>query len=76
MHTYRIMHPEYATVTPERIYTWYTDAVANGEVNDYGSVSPDRAANILHEAGLITLANATLPGAIGVPFVDSYDGSR
>jgi hypothetical protein len=37
--------------------TWYADAVANDEVEDLHPTTAGQAANLLHEAGLITLTS-------------------
>lgn len=52
---FRIMYPERRVVSDEMMCVWYSDAVANGEVEDNGFVSAREAAKLLHEAGLITL---------------------
>jgi hypothetical protein len=52
---FRLIYPEKRVVTPECILTWYTDAVANEQVEDNGAISAHRAAMLLHANGLITL---------------------
>lgn len=56
MSYYTILYPEARVVSDKQILTWYSDAVANEQVDDAGSVSAEQAASILHEAGLITLS--------------------
>lgn len=51
---FRLIYPERRVVTPECMLTWYTDAVANGQIEDQGAVSAHTAARLLHQAGLIT----------------------
>jgi len=55
MYQFRILYPERRVVSAEKILTWYQDAVANGEVDDLGAVSAIIAAQLLHEAGIITV---------------------
>lgn len=55
MSTFRILYPERRVVSSEQVMTWYTDALANEEVEDLGPCSAHQAAQALHEAGLITL---------------------
>lgn len=52
---FRVIWPERTVVTPEKILSWYRDAVDNRELPDAGAVSAHQAAQALHEAGLITL---------------------
>lgn len=55
----RIIYPEKRVVSDEKMCVWYSDAVANGQVEDIGPVSAYKAALHLHRAGLITLSDAT-----------------
>jgi hypothetical protein len=55
---FRIIYPERRIVSNELLLTWYTDAVANGQVDDLGACSATQAACALHRAGLITLRDA------------------
>src|ERR1700722_5452729 len=50
-----ILYPERRVVSTHPLARWYTDAVANGQVEDCGPCSVQAAANALHQAGLITL---------------------
>ena len=53
---FKIIYPEARVVDGAQIIRWYQDAVANGEVENYGlTPAPETAATLLHEAGLITL---------------------
>ena len=57
MKVYSILYPERRVVDEKTITTWYSDALANNELDlPHDSVSdPDEQARALDEAGLITL---------------------
>jgi hypothetical protein len=56
--TFFLLYPERKVVTATRILGWYSDALADGEVEGESDVDAFEAARILDEAGLITLGRA------------------
>lgn len=56
-----ILWPEQRYVTAAQIETWYSDAIANEEVDDLTCETPADKAAELHHAGVITLGRDLRP---------------
>lgn len=52
---YRVLWPDEGWATAADLMRWAHDAVANGKLPDGDYSDADKAANALHEEGLITL---------------------
>ena len=52
---FQIIWPEYRFVSEEKIRTWYSDAVANGETGATDLLDPEEMARELDSIGVITL---------------------
>lgn len=52
---FRIIWPQYRTVSEEQIRIWYADAVANGDAENTDLTDPAQMAQELSSIGFITL---------------------
>lgn len=54
IHKFEIIWPEKRVLSAEKLMAWAEDAYANGEI-DVRPINASEAAEMLHQAGLITL---------------------